>query len=89
MPLPVQSQGENEQRDVCRNTDRREDNNHITTRSESLSVQSIFADLVEELPVALHTPESTETKYPCTVDSKQGSNGVEFARKDFEYDKGK
>ena len=48
-------------------------------------MQTILADLTEELSIPLHPPEKTDTQDTGPVDRKQSSNRVELAREDLEY----
>jgi len=64
----------------------RQHDNNIPTRPELALVESIVANLGEELLVALLSPEETDEQDAGAVDSKECPDAVEFRSKDFEDD---
>ena len=57
IPSSTQSERQYQKAGISRNRQRRERHNHITTRPKLLSVQPIFSNLREELPVSLLAPK--------------------------------
>ena len=83
-----QVQRQNKQANVCRNTQRRQRNNHIATGTEPLPAQSIIAHLVEKLSIPLLPAIGTDQKQSDSVSREKSADGIELRGKDLEDHEG-
>lgn len=65
--LGIELQRKNKKRYVSHNTQARQHDNDIPACSKSFPAQTVVANFTEELPIALHTPESTHAQYPRAI----------------------
>lgn len=63
----IELQRKNKKRYVSHNTQARQHDNDIPARSKSFPAQTIVANFAEELPIALHTSESTHAQYSRAI----------------------
>ncbi len=61
---------------------------HRISSHSPLPTQTILPNLAKELPITLHSPESTGSQDPGPIDSEQSPNGVELRGEDLENDEG-
>jgi len=87
-PSRRQPQRQDQQSNVRSNTQSRQDHHDIPTSPESLSVQPVIADLVEELPVSLLPTVGADDQDSSSVDSEECSYTIEFGREDLEHHEG-
>jgi hypothetical protein len=87
--LTLQIECQNQQRNVRRHTQRREQRHHIPTRPKLCILQPILADFRKELLVPLLPPEHADEQNAGTVRGKQRADAVELGREDLEHDERK
>lgn len=85
-PSSLQFQGQHQQTDISGDTEGGQDDDDIATGPESLPAQAIFAQLIEELLVALLSAIGTDKQHTSAVDGKQRADGVELGGEDLEHD---